>query len=122
MEDIKKIILSGGIVKFPYKEEKKEWVGEAYIFIYIHYKIKIVVNIPTIKLCPGGYKDYAFSEIDEAVKNFANIVYHKDNLMYKLQEAEIALGLDGKFGDLDDEKFCDLVFKKREELLKGSVV
>jgi hypothetical protein len=32
--NIKGILLAGGTIKFPYKEEDKDWIGESVYFIF----------------------------------------------------------------------------------------
>lgn len=118
VQDIKTIILSGGIIKFPYKLSKLDWVDEAYIHIYIYFKtIKVIVYIPNKNFISGGLKEYPIDKLDEAINDFFNFVLKKENLAYKMKEAEIELLKEDIFGDLDDEDFYNLVMKKREELI-----
>lgn len=101
----KELLLSGSIIKFSYKEKKKEWMGEASIFIFIYFdKPKIISSIPTVRLCNGGSKEYLLEQIDEAIQEFENIVFSSKNLAYKLLEAQLKLAEENIFVDLDNEE------------------
>jgi hypothetical protein len=116
--DAKSIILNGGVIKIPYKTETKEWIDEAYIHLFVFYdKSKIIVFIPDVNFIPGGTKEYPVEKIDEAIKDYFDFVYRKENLAFKIKEAELELLKNGIFGDLDDDDYLELVIQKRQEIL-----
>lgn len=116
--EAKKIILNGGVIKFPYKTKRKEWLGEAYMHLFVFLEtIKIIVSIPDKNFIPGGIKTYSIDNIDEAINDFFNFICKKENLAYKMTEAQIELFQEGIIGDLDDEKFYKQVMQKRKELI-----
>ena len=116
--EAKKIILNGGVIKFPYKTKRKEWLGEAYMHLFIlEDKIKIIVSIPDNNFIRGGIKRYSIDNLDEAINDFFNFICKKENLAYKMTEAQIELLQEGIIGDLEDEKFYKQVMQKRKELI-----
>jgi len=115
--DAKSIILNSGVIKIPYKTKTKEWMGEAYIHLFVYYgKSKIIVFIPDANFIPGGTKEYPVEKIGEAIKDFFDFVYRKENLVFKMKEAELELLQNGIVGDLDDD-YLELVMQKRQEIL-----
>lgn len=114
----KEIILNGGVIKIPYKTKIKEWIGESYIHLFVFYgKVKVIVFIPDGDFIPGGTKEYALENLDEAIKDFFNFVCRKKNLAYKIKEAELELIKNGIIGDLDDDNYLEQVMQKREEII-----
>lgn len=114
--DAKSIIINGGVIKIPYKTKKEEWIDEAYIHLFVYYgKSKIIVFIPDANFIPGGTKEYPVEKIDEAIKDFFDFVYRKENLVFKMKEAELELLKNGIIGDLDDDDYLKLVMKKKKK-------
>ena len=120
--DFKEILLAGGVIKFSYKEKPKEWLGEAYMHVFIFYsKPKVISNVPTIKLAPGGRKEYPIEKIDEAIEEFQSLVFSKKNLAYKLLEAQMKLAEEGIYVDLDNVEDYKKVRKVQLKLQKQSL-
>lgn len=106
--NIKEILVAGGHIQFSYKEKENEWVGTAHIFGFAGgcgIKPKIIVQIPTIDLAPGGMKEFKWDEVDIAIEEFKSVVFRPKNLMYKMSESVIELYNKGETEiDLDDEE------------------
>lgn len=122
--DIKEIILNGGTISLPYKDDEKEWMGKAEIYGFsggFGMEPKIIVTIPTIELERGGRKEFKWNEIDEAVSIFKKLVYRKENLCYKMTEAMIQLYDTGEDDiDLDEPEDLKKVRTLQKKLQKNS--
>lgn len=121
-ESIKQILLTGGVVYFSFKEDKEEYIGEAKVHI-CNYAFgsdkspKIISEIPTVKLAPGGRKEYELSDIDKAVTEYCQLVFSTNNFMYKHFDAVLELKLQNRNIDheYDYEEIRELQLKKQNE-------
>jgi hypothetical protein len=118
----KEILLAGGGLSFPYKEDEKEWVGTARIYSFSGgwgMKPHISVEVGTIDLCPGGKKDYEFSQIDEAIATFESLVFRPKNWSYKMHETMVELYNEGETNlDLEIKEHYKKVKSRQKEKQK----
>ena len=101
--NIKDILLSGGLVKFSYKEDVKSWMGNSEIYFPFGgfgMRPKIIVTIPTHEI--KGRKEFKPEEIDEAIETFTRLTFRKENLAYKMHEAMLQLDSDLDLDEDDD--------------------
>ena len=103
--NIKELLLEGCMISMPYKVKKNDWVGDIKISIFSGYYSKPKVYISGIK----EPIEWPLEQIDDAIKEFENIVYNPKNLMYKMSEVIGELNERGDFGDLDDHEYLNKV-------------
>lgn len=121
--DIKEILLNGGHVSFPYKEEPEEWVGSAKIISLsggFGMTPKIIVEVPCLEI--QGRKEYTFDEIDSAVEKFKELVFRKKNLMFKMHQAMLELHKNGETElDLDEDEDLNKVREVQSRLINFEI-
>ncbi len=118
--NIKEILLSGGSIRFSYKEKKKDWIGEARIYSLsggFGLKPKIILEIPTLEI--KGRAEFEYNDMDNAIVLFEKLVFNKKNLCFKWHEAMVNLYNQGHVDlDLDNDDDYQLMNKERLRLIK----
>jgi hypothetical protein len=113
--NIKEILLNGGTVKFNYKEDENDWVGEASIYYFsggYGLESKIIVTIPCREI--HGRAEYL--DLDEAIDVFMKLVFRDKNIMIGNHQAMIELEKEGYEIDLDSESDRSLLEQKKSQL------
>lgn len=100
MKNIKELLLEGCVISMPYKTKKRDWVGDVKIHIFNGYYSKPKIYI----VGAVEVREYELNEIDNAIKDFEDLVFNPNNFQYKMCETICELNLAGNFKDLDNQK------------------
>ena len=117
---MKEILLAGGIIAFPYKRKKLEWLGEAKIYIYNgHY------CPPRVLLEVDHLEEFAIEDIDKAIEYFKEKVFNKENWWYKMDDVIRELHMKGDYVDLEEEEDLERcrklqLKKQKDEINNGN--
>lgn len=112
--NIKEILLNGGSVKFPYKENE-DWVSEASIYYFsggFGMDSKIIVTIP----CEEIHGRAEHTDLDKAIDVFMKLVFREKNIMFGNHQAMLELEKEGYELDLDEKEDRDVLNRKKEQL------
>lgn len=110
-EAIKEAILAGCTVKHSYKYDEGDWVQESSITI-------VAVGLqPVVYIFPQG-DQMSLDKIDEAVEKWRKFIFVKDNLWYKMLDAQLQYAKEHGHFDMDDEEDRTKIYEIREKLIE----